>query len=140
MDGAGRGLLHRQGPRAARDDRLCPQGAGVPHLHGDHGAPLQDMAVQGELQIWIHTVASDSSLCHMLSSQIDCQGQYECLSVSGFIYEVLLSLSMYLQLQSLNRGHTNCVCVVVLSSFSVAWRVVSVAPGPDPCRDSNMQI
>ena len=27
------------------------------------------------------------------SSQIDCQGQYECLSVSGFIYEVLHSLS-----------------------------------------------
>ena len=34
------------------------------------------------------------------SSQIDCQGQYECLSVSGFIYEVLHSLSTYIQLQS----------------------------------------
>ena len=33
-----------------------------------------------------------------------------------------------------------CVCVVVLSSLSVAWCVVSVAPVPDLCRDSNMQI
>ena len=75
------------------------------------------------------------------SSQIDCQGQYECLSVSGFIYEVLHSLSTYIySIQSLNRGHTNCVCVVVLSSLSVAWCVVSVAPVPDLCRDSNMQI
>ena len=45
VDCAGRGLLYRQGSRAARNDRLREEGAGVPHLHGDHGPALQDLAV-----------------------------------------------------------------------------------------------
>ena len=67
------------------------------------------------------------------------------VNMNVYVYEGLSTrcyiayLHIY-SIQSLNRGHTNCVCVVVLSSFSVAWRVVSVAPGPDLCRDSNMQI
>ena len=34
----------------ASDGGLCQEGVGVPHLHGGHDAPRQDLAMQGTIK------------------------------------------------------------------------------------------